>query len=406
MQALLTRILISPAFLYRLEQPAQIAGERPLSSWEMASRLSYFLWSSVPDAELRTAAAAGQLKTPEQIEKQVKRMLVDPKARRFATEFFGQWFGFYRFDQYKGVDPVRFPEFTAEVKSAMYDEAVTFFEHIVRKNRPVSEMYTANYTFANKALAKHYGIKKEVKSEDDPELIEAANQYQRGGLLRLGAVLTSTSAPLRTSPVKRGDWVLRRILGTPTPPPPPNAGSLPSDDKAFGGLSVFEKLAAHKKNATCANCHVRIDPLGFPLERFDAVGRYRETYSDGKPVLDSAELMDKTPVNGVDGLLTYLQSEEKQVMKTMSQKLVGYALGRTVLASDKPLIEEMTRNGLNATVSKLATEIVTSKQFRYRREPAEPSPAAPASNLEVKQSATRSLPVKRASGSSNKVGGL
>ena len=355
-QALLTRILVSPAFLYRLEQPASVAAERQLSSWEMASRLSYFLWSSVPDAELRKVAAAGQLKTPEQIEKQVKRMLVDPKARRFATEFFGQWLGFYRFDQYKGVDPVRFPEFTDEVKSAMYDEAVTFFEHIVRQNRPVSEMYTANYTFANKALAKHYGIKKEVKSEDDPELIEAANQYQRGGLLRLGAVLTATSAPLRTSPVKRGDWVLRRILGTPTPPPPADAGSLPSDDKAFGGLSVFEKLEAHKRNPTCANCHVRIDPLGFPLERFDAVGRWRETYSDGKPVHDKAALVDKTPVNGIEGLQTYLLSQEKQVMKTMSQKLVGYALGRTVLASDRPLIEEMTKDGANTTFAKLATE--------------------------------------------------
>ena len=405
-QALLTRVMVSPAFLYRLEQPASVAGERQLSSWEMAGRLSYFLWSSVPDAELRAAAAANQLKTPEQIEKQVKRMLTDPKARRFATEFFGQWLGFYRFDQYKGVDSVRFPEFTAEVKSAMYDEAIAFFEHLVRNNRPVSEMYTANYTFANKALAKHYGIKKEVKSIEDPELIEMANEYKRGGLLRLGAVLTATSAPLRTSPVKRGDWVLRRILGTPTPPPPADAGSLPGDDKAFGGLSVFERLEAHKRNPTCANCHVRIDPLGFPLERFDAVGRWRDTYSDGKPVHDKAALADKTPVNGVEGLLAYLKSQEKQVMKTMSQKLVGYALGRTVLASDRPLIEQMTKDGANATFAKLATEIVTSKQFRYRREPAEPATPAPASKPEVKESAKRSLPLRKAAGNSDKAGGL
>ncbi|HYP07369.1 MAG TPA: DUF1592 domain-containing protein [Bryobacteraceae bacterium] len=393
-QALLTRVLVSPAFLYRLEQPAQVAGERPLSSWEMASRLSYFLWSSAPDAELRRVAAAGQLKAPEQIEAQVKRMLADPKAKRFATEFFGQWLGFYQFDRHKGVDPVRFPEFNDEVKSAMYDEAISFFEHIVRNGRPVSEMYTANYTFANQALAKHYGIKKEVKSKDDPELIEGADQYKRGGLLRLGAVLTATSAPLRTSPVKRGDWVLRRILGTPTPPPPADAGSLPSDDKAFGGMSVFERLEAHKRNPTCASCHTRIDPLGFPLERFDAVGRWRDTYADGKPVHDSAALADKTPVNGIEGLLAYLKSQEKQVMKTMSQKLLGYALGRTVLASDQPLIAEMTKEGSNVSMAKLAAQIATSRQFRYRREPVEPAPPRPASNSEVKQSAKRSLPLK------------
>lgn len=404
-RALLTRILVSPAFLYRLEQPAKVAGERQLSDWEMASRLSFFLWSSVPDEDLRKAASSGQLKTPEQIGTQVKRMLADPKARRFATEFFGQWLGFYRFDQHKGVDAVRFPEFTSDVKSGMYDEAVSFFEHIVRNGRPVSEMYTAKYTFANQALAKHYGIKKEVKSVDEPELIEGADQYNRGGLLRLGAVLTATSAPLRTSPVKRGDWVLRRILGTPTPPPPADAGSIPADDKAFGGMSVFERLESHKRNATCANCHNRIDPLGFPLERFDAVGRWRDKYSDGKPVHDTAALADKTPVNGIEGLLAYLQSQEKQVMKTMSQKLLGYALGRTVLASDQPLINEMIEGGGNVTVSQLATAIATSKQFRYRREPAEPPPGGPASKSQV-QTAKRSLPLKNNGGGSDKEGGL
>jgi hypothetical protein len=288
----------------------------------------------------------------------------------------------------------------------MYDEAVTFFEHIVRNNRPVSEILTAKYTFANKALAKHYGIKKEIKSEEAPELVERADQYNRGGLLRLGAVLTATSAPLRTSPVKRGDWVLRRILGTPTPPPPADAGSLPSDDKAFGGMSVFERLEVHKRNPTCASCHMRIDPLGFPLERFDAVGRWRDTYNDGKPVHDTAALMDKTPVNGVEGLLSYLQSQEKQVLKTMSYKLVGYALGRTVLASDQPLIEALTKDGGATTVAKLASEIVTSKQFRYRREPAERVNPTPASKPPAQQTAKRALPLKKAPGTPDKEGGL
>ena len=219
-EALLTRVLVSPAFLYRLEQPAKESVTKPLSDWELASRLSYFLWSSMPDDELRRAAGAGELSNPQQLERQVKRMLADTKARRFATEFFGQWLGFYRFDQFAAWTPTRFPEFTDEVKTAMYDEAISFFEHIVRNDRPVREILFADYTFLNEPLAKHYGVKKEVKSASELEMVEGASEFQRGGLLRLGAVLTATSAPLRTSPVKRGDWVLRRVLGTPTPPPP------------------------------------------------------------------------------------------------------------------------------------------------------------------------------------------
>lgn len=374
-RSLLARVLVAPAFLYRLELPSQASADRPLSDWEMASRLSYFLWSSIPDDDLRRAASAGELKNPEKLQAQVKRMLADPKARRLSTEFFGQWLGFYRFDQYRGVDTTRFPEFTDEVKSAMYDEAVTFFEHIVRKDRPVREILSADYTFLNQALAKHYGIGKEIKSTTEPELVDKANAFERGGVLRLGAVLTVTSAPLRTSPVKRGDWVLRRILGTPTPPPPPDAGSIPADEKAFGGMTVFDRLEAHKRNPTCASCHTRIDPLGFPLESYDAVGRWRNTYSDGKPVHNSAVAADRTPIAGVDGLLQYLNVQEKQVLRTLTSKLLGYALGRTVLASDQPLIRRLSADGGNATFAKLATEIVTSRQFRNRREIDDGQPA-------------------------------
>jgi mono/diheme cytochrome c family protein len=367
-ETLLARILISPAFLYRLEQPAPQSSPKLLSDWELASRLSYFLWSSIPDAELRRASAAGELRTPAQLAGQVKRMLADPKARRFSTEFFGQWLGFYRFDQSHGVDTTRFPEFTEEVKESMYDEAVSFFEYIVRKDRPVREILHADYTFLNKPLAKHYGVKKEIRSDTEPELVEGASAFGRGGLLRLGAVLTATSAPLRTSPVKRGDWVLRRILGTPTPPPPPDAGSLPADDKLFGGLSVFEKLELHKRNPTCASCHARIDPLGFPLEKYDSVGRLREKYADGKPIQDSTTTPDHTQIAGVEGLLKYLTTQEPQVLRTMSNKLLGYALGRTVIAADQPLIDRMIGAGGDATFSQFVTEIVTSRPFRYRRE--------------------------------------
>ncbi len=365
-RAVLTRVLISPAFLYRVETPVDAAAVRPLSNWDIASRMSFFLWSSIPDEELRRAAAAGELVSGPKLQAQVKRMLADPKARRLSTEFFGQWLGFYHFDQFKGVDTSRYPEFTDEVKSAMYDEAVSFFEYVVRQDRPVREMVSANYTFLNQALAKFYGVKKDVRSKDATELVEGADGFQRGGLLRLGAILTATSAPLRTSPVKRGDWVLRRILGTPVPPPPADAGKLPADDKQFGGLSVKERLEVHKRNATCANCHLRIDPLGFSLEHYDSTGRWREKYADGKPIDDSGALSDGKQIVGIPGLLAYLQSKDDQVRRTLAFKLVGYALGRTVQPSDEALIERMVQAGGSATFSQLAAEIVTSKQFRNR----------------------------------------
>ncbi|MCU1232159.1 MAG: hypothetical protein JWP63_126, partial [Candidatus Solibacter sp.] len=365
-RAVLARILISPAYLYRVETPLDAGAVRPLSSWDMASRLSFFLWSSIPDEELRRAAAAGELTSGPKLQAQVKRMLADPKARRLSAEFFGQWLGFYRFDQFKGVDTSRYPEFTDEVKASMYDEAVSFFEHIVRKDRPVREILSADYSFLNQPLAKFYGVKNDVRSKDAMELVEGANGFQRGGLLRLGAVLTATSAPLRTSPVKRGDWVLRRILGTPVPPPPADAGSIPADDKLFGGLSVKERLQVHKRNATCANCHMRIDPLGFALEHYDSTGRWREKYNDGKPIEDSAAASDGKEIAGIPGLLDYLQSKDDQVRRTLAFKMVGYALGRTVQASDEALIERMVQAGGNAAFSQLVAEIVTSKQFRNR----------------------------------------
>ena len=364
-RALLARILLSPAFLYRVET-APRGPEGPLSGWEIASRLSFFLWSSIPDDELRRAAAAGELSDATGIARQVKRMTADPKARRVATEFFGQWLGFYQFDHHRGVDTGRFPEFTDEVKSSMYDEAVSTFEYIVRQDRPVKEVLDADYMFVNKPLAEFYGIGGDKKWGDKLERMEGAHAYQRGGAVRLGAVLTATSAPLRTSPVKRGDWVLRRVLGTPTPPPLADAGTLPGDEKSFNGLTLRERLAEHKKDPRCASCHLRIDPMGFPLEGFDAVGRIRTTYADGKPVDVIGELPNQKPIVGAQGLLDYLHTREKQVMTTMSRKMIGYALGRTVLASDRPLIADMSVAGANATFAELATRIATSRQFRNR----------------------------------------
>jgi hypothetical protein len=356
---------VSPAFLYRVENVGP-TGEHPLNAWELASRLSFFLWSSIPDEELRRAAAAGELNDSATLAKQVKRMTADPKARRLATEFFGQWLGFYHFDEYRGVDTGRFPEFKEDVKSAMYEEAISTFEYIVRQARPVREILHADYTFLNKPLAAFYGIDRDLKLTDTTVKVDGANAFNRGGALRLGSVLTTTSAPLRTSPVKRGDWILRRILGTPTPLPPADAGTIPADDKTFSGLTIRERLAQHKRNATCANCHTRIDPLGFPLEAFDAVGRMRTTYSDGKPVDVTGEVDDDTKIVGAEGLLNYLQSKDSLIMKTLSRKMLGYALGRTVRGSDRQLIESMIKAGDKASFADLAATIVGSRQFRNK----------------------------------------
>jgi hypothetical protein len=372
------RILVSPEFLYKVEKPGgsliklastatSAPGQKALDNWELASRMSFFVWSSIPDDELRRAAKAGELTDPKRLREQTLRMLADPKARRMATEFFGQWLGFYHFDQFKGVDTSRFPEFTQEVKSSMYDEAISFFEFIIRNNRPVSDLLNAKYDFVNAPLAKYYGITHEIKSKTEVEKVENADSYHRGGVLRLGAILTATSAPLRTSPVRRGDWVLRRILGTAVPPPPADAGSIPADPRFFGGLSVRERLQVHKRNATCANCHTRIDPLGFPLEHYDSTGRWRDKYAEGQNIDDFGDLSDNSRISGIDGLLAYLQNQQAaQVQRTLARKLVGYALGRTIQLSDEPLIENLVHEGSGAGIDNLVSEIVASQQFRNR----------------------------------------
>lgn len=383
-RALIARILIAPSFLYRVETlptttTSSPSHQRiPLSDWELANRLSYFLWCSIPDAELSRVAAAGELKNSEHLAQQARRMLRDPKARRFTTEFFGQWFGFYRFDGYRGVDTTRFAEFTDELKSAMYDEAVSFFEHIVRQDRPVHEILFANYSFLNRNLASHYGINRDTLSTNSTEkvsMVEGVNRFHRGGLLGLGAVLTSTSAPLRTSAVKRGDWILRRVLGKSIPPPPGDAGSIPPDDVLDDGKTVRQRLEAHRRDASCVNCHARMDPLGFALEHFDSIGRWRDTYRDGQKIDASGKLNDGTEITGFAGLNEYLRANETMFSRTLCAKLLGFALGRAEMVSDGPLLDQMTV-GLKTDnrFSTLVAQVVASPQFRYRRGPESTSP--------------------------------
>jgi hypothetical protein len=381
-RALLVRVLVAPEFLYRAEpvgkaddadrREARPAGSVPLSNSQLASRLSYFLWSSLPDDELTAAAAEGKLSDPAELARQARRMLADAKARRLATEFFGQWFGFYQFDRYRGIDQGRFPEFNERLRTALYDEAVSFFEHIVRDDRPVNEVLFANYCVLNDELATHYGLtagSKLAPGAPGPGLVPAVGESHPGGLLGLGAVLAVTSAPLRTSPVKRGDWLLRRVLGTPVPPPPANAGSIPADDALADGLTVRARLEAHRRDATCANCHARIDALGFALENYDPLGRWRESYRDGGRIETEGTLSDGARLVGPAGLREYLRQHQAEFHRTLATRLVGYALGRGEQLQDQRLIDDLVQSiaAGNDRFSDLVEKIVTSPQFRNRR---------------------------------------
>jgi hypothetical protein len=367
LRALLARVLVAPAFLYRAEPLGEARGIVPLTDWQVASRLGAFVWSSLPDEELRQAASDGRLGDPAELRRQSSRMLLDEKARRLATEFFGQWFGFYRFNTYQGIDGKRFPEFTDRLKASMYEEAVSFFEHAVRENRPVDEILFGDHSYLNRQLAEFYGIAAPL-SGDGFSRVEGLRRQHRGGLLGLGAVMAVTSAPLRTSPVKRGDWVMRRVIGTPVPPPPADVGSLLADDVSADGLTVRARLEAHRAKASCVNCHSRMDPLGFALEQFDPIGRWRDVYRDGQAIDPSGTLNDGTTLTGPEGLRGYLRREKVLFYRTLCTKLLGYALGRSELASDRPLIDRMIQDiEEERGFSDLVARVVASKQFRNQR---------------------------------------
>ena len=375
----IARVLVSPSFLYRAEpatgSPATAApatglpgGVRPLSQHELASRLSFFLWSSIPDVELRRAADAGELATTAQIAAQARRMLRTSKARRFATEFFGQWFGFYRFDKFSGIDADMFPEFSDSLRNAMYDEAIEFFSFIVRGDRPVNDILFADYAFVNRELAEHYGLQVDFSKSPRMKRVDQITRSHRGGLLRMGAVLATTSAPRRTSPVKRGDWIMRRILGTAVPPPPADAGSIAADEVAADGSSIRQRLIAHRRDASCRNCHARFDAFGFALENYDPLGRWREQYRDRQLVETSGELRDGTKIRGDEQLHGYLRKRQAMFHGTLARKLIGYAFGRQQVVGDLPLTARLTKHMTDGGgMFGLVERVVTSRQFRYHR---------------------------------------
>lgn len=364
----LVRVLVSPNFLFKAETLPPIAdaktSEVPLNAHELASRLSYFLWASLPDWELRKTADDGSLLKPEVLAAQTKRMLRDPKAAALAREYAGQWLKFNGFDEKSTVDEKKFPQFTPELRNDMQREAVEFFTHLVRDDRSVSDIIGGDYTFLNERLAKHYGIPG-VTGGDFRE-VKGIAQHHRGGLLGMAAILTKTSRPHRTSPVVRGDYLYQVVLGIASPPPPPNVPELKETSKPS---SLREALMQHRTDSACAVCHERIDPLGFALESFDPIGRFRATDEAGGKIDDTGEMTDGSKFTGFTGLRDYLKKNEPQFLTQLTRKLLGYALGRQTLPSDKKLLQQMQAS-LKANGGKFSAavlEIVKSRQFLNRR---------------------------------------
>ncbi len=359
----LVRILVAPEFLFKLERN-QGTPVHPVTGWELASRLSYLLWSSIPDAGLAQMAASGELLNPDNLAGVAKRMLHDPRAKTLAQEFAAQWLEFHHFDAHAKVDENKFPEFTPEIRRSFHEEATAFFDYVIRENRPVREILSASYTFLNKTLAQFYEIQG-VEGSDFSKV--EVSQHSRGGLLGMGAVLTKTSYPHRTSPVLRGNWLLQNVLGSPTPPPPNNVPKL--DENVAAAKTLRARLEQHREDKACAACHDKIDPLGFALESFDPIGRLRAHDETGALIDDSATVKDGSTFKGPSGLREHLKKREEEFLAVFCRKLTGYALGRTVLPSDQPLLDEMRQRLAkeDGTFESALFILVRSKQFTHRR---------------------------------------
>jgi hypothetical protein len=363
----MARVLVSPAFLYRLEQAAPGEAPGPVSNDELASRLSYFLWSSLPDEPLLSSAADGSLDEPDVLVAQARRMLADPRARRLATEFACQWLQVYDFDTLDEKSETHFPEF-AGVRGDLYEETIRFFTELFQKDGSVLSILDADHVFVNESLAKFYGIP--GVSGADWRRVDGAAQYSRGGILALGSTLAKNSGASRTSPTLRGTWVSEVLLGEKLPKPPPDVPQLPEDEAAIKDLTVRQLVEKHASDVRCAGCHVRVDPLGFSLEAFDTIGRHRERDLADRPIDAKTKLADGTELEGVGGLRNYLLTTRRDtVLRQFCKKLLGYALGRGVQLSDQPLIDEMQQQlaAHDYRFSAAVETIVRSPQFRQIR---------------------------------------
>jgi len=363
------RLLVSPEFLYRVERdPAQAPdGVYRISDLELASRLSFFLWSSIPDETLLDLAARRQLNRPAVLEAQVTRMLADPRADAFIESFAGQWLYLRNLP---AVGPVAtiFPDFDEGLRQSLRRETELFFASIVREDRPAADLLTANYTFLDERLARHYGVPG-VKGSHFRRVTLAADS-PRAGLLGHGSILTVTSQPDRTSPVVRGKWVLENFLGASPPAPPPNVPDLKSSVEPGAVLSMRERMVAHRANPACAGCHAMMDPIGLSLENFDAVGRFRTLAESGGPIDASGSLPDGARFTGAAGLREALLARREQFVTTLTEKLMTYALGRGVEYYDQPAVRAIVHDAARRDyrfATALVAGVVRSTPFQMRR---------------------------------------
>lgn len=365
-------VLMSPKFCYRIDTVNAKAGPGqglPLSPYDLASRLSYFLWSSMPDDELLAHAAAGDLHRPDVLRAQARRMLQDGRSLDLIREFAGNWLDFRRFEEINTVDHERFPSFTPDLREAMFQEPVRFIADVIHNDRSVLDMLYGDYTLVNPVLAKHYGMPEVEGTNDHWVRVDHAGQYGRGGLLPMAAFLTENAPGLRTSPVKRGYWVVRRVLGEVIPPPPANVPELPHDEAKMD-LPLRDMLARHRANATCAACHARFDSLGLAFEGYGPIGERRTKDLAGRPVDPHAEFPGGSQGTGLEGVLAYIREHRQQdFTDNLCRKLLAYSLGRSLMLSDEPAVESM-KSALAANgyrFAPLVEAIVTSPQFVNKR---------------------------------------
>ena len=363
-------ILMSPHFCFRTQVAEPGSAPSPLSSWELASRLSYFLWSSMPDDELLAHARSGDLVRTEVLLDQVRRMTKAPGTRHLAVEFAGNWLDLRRFEEHNAVDRERFPEFTNDLRQAMFEEPIRFFSDLVQRNGSLLDCTQGRHTFVNAVLAKHYGMPPVGKTAGEWVRVDDAVNFGRGGLLPMAAFLTKNAPGLRTSPVKRGYWVVRRLLGEHIPPPPPEVPELPRDESQLGDLTLPQVLARHRDHKACAGCHQRFDSVGLAFEGYDPIGELRERDLGGHPVETRGVFPDGSERVGLDGLRQYLaQRRQDDFVDNVTRKMLTYALGRSLMPSDKPTIA-VIKARLAADEYRIGTlieSIVTSPQFLNKR---------------------------------------
>ena len=363
--ALVAHVLVAPDFLYKIEAPGPGTAPQPVSGHELATRLSYFLWSSMPDAELSAAAASGRLAESGGIVSQARRMLAAPAARRLAEEFGTQWLHVHGFAELDEKNAELFPTFAA-LRADMEEETIRFLDDFFRNDRSILSLIDADHTFLNEPLAKHYAI--EGVTGEEWRRVEGVRKHGRGSILGLATTLATQAGASRTSPILRGNWLYEVILGEKLPKPPKDVPQLA--DTVPAGSSERALIALHSSSAACAVCHRRIDPFGFALEGFDAIGRRRAVDASGHPIDVRSELPDGTAIDGDSGLRAYLLGPRRdRFVRVFCRRLLGYALGRAVQLSDEPLLDDMVARLAAADYSVwVAIEaIVTSPQFRSIR---------------------------------------